>query len=80
MALGVLVAGMATSALAFGLLPRALAWVGVAIAALCELTTLVLAWQSAGPLLPLARVAALVWLLVAGARLPTRRDVSAARA
>jgi len=35
-ALGVLVAGIATSGLALGLLPRAVAWVGIAIATLCE--------------------------------------------
>ena len=75
-ALGVLIAGIATSGLAHGLLPRALAWVGIAIAALCELTMLVLAWQPLGPALPVARVAALAWLLVAGARLPTRRSES----
>jgi hypothetical protein len=75
-ALGVLIAGVATSGLAHRLLPRALAWVGVAIAALCELTMLVLAWQPLGPALPVARVAGLVWLLVAGARLPTRRSES----
>ena len=79
-ALGVLIAGIATSGLAHGLLPRALAWVGIAIAALCELTMLVLAWQPLGPALPVARVAALAWLLVAGARLPTRRSESSTAA
>jgi hypothetical protein len=74
--LGVLIAGIATSGLAVGLLPRAVAWAGVAIAALCELTMLVLAWQPLGPALPVARVAALAWLLVAAARLPTHRNVS----
>ena len=58
------------------LLPRTVAWVGIAIAALCELTMLVLAWQPLGPALPVARVAALAWLLVAGARMPTRRSDS----
>jgi hypothetical protein len=74
--LGVLIAGIATSGLAVGLLPRTVAWAGVAIAALCELTMLVLAWQPLGPALPVARVAALAWLLVAAARLPTHRNVS----
>jgi hypothetical protein len=66
--------------LARRLLPRALAWVGIAIAALCELTMLVLAWQPLGPALPVARIAALAWLLVAGARLPTRRNESSTAA
>jgi hypothetical protein len=69
-ALGVLIAGIAAG----GVLPRT----GFAIAALCALTTLVLAWTVLGPMLPVARVAALGWLLVAGARLPTRRNSSAA--
>jgi hypothetical protein len=75
-ALGVLIGGIATSGLAVGL-PRAVVWAGMAIAALCELTTLVLAWEPLGPTLPVARVAALAWLLVAAIRLPARRNASA---
>jgi hypothetical protein len=72
-ALGLLVAGMAVPCLILGLLPRPLALVGLAIAALSEVTTLVLIWPFLGPILPAARVSALAWLLVAGARLPRRR-------
>jgi hypothetical protein len=68
-ALGLLVAGMAVPSLILGLLPRLLAWAGLAIAALSELTTLVLVWPELGVILPVARVLALAWLLVAGARL-----------
>ncbi|MGA9493771.1 MAG: hypothetical protein WBV80_26475 [Mycobacterium sp.] len=64
-ALGVLLGGIAAG----GLVPRPLARVGVAVAALCESATLVLAWPVLGPMLPVARVSALVWLVVAGARL-----------
>ena len=64
-ALGLLVAGISAA----GVLART----GFAIAALCALTTLVLAWTVLGPILPVARVAALAWLIVAGAWLPTRR-------
>jgi hypothetical protein len=78
--LGLLVAGIAATGLTEGLLPPAVAWTGMAIAALCELTMLVLAWQPLGPTLPVARVAALVWLLLISARLPTRRDTSVAAA
>jgi hypothetical protein len=78
-ALGVLVAGIAASGMALGLLPQTLTRVGMAIATLCELTMLVLAWLWVGPLLPVARVAALAWLLVAGVRLPTRRVGPAAQ-
>ncbi len=73
-ALGILVAAMAMPCLILGLLPRPLALAGLAIAALSELTTLVLIWPMLGPMLPAARVSALVWLLVAGARLPLRRN------
>lgn len=64
-ALGVLLGGIAAG----GLMPRPLAGVGVAVAVLCESATLVLAWPVLGPMLPVARVAALTWLVVAGARL-----------
>jgi hypothetical protein len=73
-ALGLLVAGMAVPSLMLGLLRRLLAWAGLAIAALSELTTLVLIWPELGPMLPVARVSALAWLLVAGAWLPLRRS------
>jgi hypothetical protein len=65
-ALGILIAGIAAG----GVLPRT----GIAIGALCAMTMLVLAWTALGPILPVARVTALAWLLVAGARLPTRRS------
>jgi hypothetical protein len=69
-ALGLLVAGMALPSLALGLLPRPLAWIGLTIAAFAELTTLVLAWPELGVILPVARLSALTWLVVAGALLP----------
>jgi hypothetical protein len=73
-ALGLLVASMAVPSLSLGLLPRPLAWAGLAIAGLSELTVLVLAWPVLGPILPVARVSALAWLVVAGGRLPLRRN------
>ncbi|HET9874772.1 MAG TPA: hypothetical protein VFQ37_03300 [Mycobacterium sp.] len=73
-ALGLLVAGMAVPGLTLGLLRRPVAWAGLAIAALAEVTTLVLVWPELGPMLPLARITALVWLIVAGAALPMRRS------
>ena len=72
-ALGLLVAGMAVPSLILGLTPRLLAWVGLAIAAVAEFTTLVLVWPELGVILPIARVSALIWLVVAGALLPLRR-------
>lgn len=73
-ALGLLVAGIAVPGLLIGLLPRPLAWAGLAIAALAELTTLVLIWPVLGVILPVARVAVLLWLLVSGALLRRRRQ------
>jgi hypothetical protein len=71
--LGLLVAGMAVPILILRLEPRPLAWTGLAIAVIAELTTLALIWPAVSALLPVARFGALVWLLVAGALLPQRR-------
>jgi hypothetical protein len=72
-ALGLLIAGIAVPSLIVGLLPRWLSCTGLVIAALAELTTLVLIWPGFDVLLPIARFTGLVWLVVAGALLPTRR-------
>ncbi len=73
---GLLIAGMAVPA-AFGrLLPRWLWTAGLAIAVPAELSTLSLVVDGAAFLLPIARFAGLVWLIVAGALLPTRRAAS----
>ncbi|MGW6411703.1 hypothetical protein ACWF95_31570 [Streptomyces vinaceus] len=71
--LGLLVAGIAVPGLLAGLLPRALAVTGLAIAAVSELSTLVLLVDAAAPLLPIARFAGLLWLIAAGFLLPRRR-------
>jgi hypothetical protein len=71
--LGLLIAGIAVPGLIVGLLPRALAWTGLVIAGLAEVTTLVLVWPWLSPLLPVARFTGLVWLIVAGVMLPMRR-------
>jgi hypothetical protein len=71
--LGLLIAGIAVPSLIVGLLPKAVAWTGLVIAGLAELTTLALIWLGLSPLLPVARFGGLVWLIVAGAMLPLRR-------
>lgn len=71
--LGLLIAGIAVPALILGLLPRALAWTGLIIAAIAELTTVVLIWPSTAVLLPIARFPGLIWLIAAGFLLPLRR-------
>jgi len=65
--------GIAVPSLILGLLPRWLAWAGLVIAVIAELTTLVLIWPGFAVLLPIARFTGLVWLIVAGVRLPLRR-------
>ena len=70
--LGLLIAGIAVPALIVGLMPRPVAWTGLVIAGIAELTTLVLIWPGLSPLLPLARFTGLIWLIVAGALLPLR--------
>lgn len=72
-ALGLLLAGIAVPGLILGLLPRSVAWAGLAIAALAELATFVLIWPELAVILPIARFTGLVWLIVAGALLPARR-------
>ncbi|WP_260610046.1 hypothetical protein [Streptomyces sp. WAC06614] len=71
--LGLLVAGIAVPGLLAGLLPRALAVAGLAVAAVAELSTLVLLADGAALLLPVARFTALAWLIAAGFLLPRRR-------
>ena len=71
--LGLLIAGVAVPALLLGLLPRALAVAGLVIAAVGELATLALLGPELSVLVPLARVPGLIWLVVAGFRLPHRR-------
>ncbi|MGB3322998.1 MAG: hypothetical protein WBB05_10355 [Mycolicibacterium fortuitum] len=73
-ALGLLLAGIAVPSLILGLLPRPLAWTGLAIAALAEVATLVLIWPEAAVILPVARFTGFIWLIVAGALLPRRRS------
>jgi hypothetical protein len=71
--LGLLTAGIAVPTLVLHLIPRPLAWIGLGIAAAAELTTVVLIWPPAAPLLPVARFSALIWLVVVGVLLPKRR-------
>lgn len=63
-ALGLLVAALAAPG---GALPRPLARAGLATAVLAGSAAGVLIWPAVGVLLPIARVVALAWLVVAGA-------------
>jgi hypothetical protein len=72
-ALGLMLAGIAVPSLIINLLPKPVAWTGLVIAVIAELTTLVLIWPGFAVLLPIARFTGLIWLIVAGALLPLRR-------
>jgi hypothetical protein len=75
---GLLLAGIAVPALLLRLLPRPLAWTGLALAVVAEASTLTLLVPAAAYLLPIARFAGLAWLITAGFRLPyTRANRSA---
>ena len=78
--LGLLIAGMAVPGLILGLLPRWLAWVGLVVAALSELSFLSLAVEPLQFLLPVGRFVGMAWLIAAGFLLPLdRREVRGAR-
>jgi hypothetical protein len=74
--LGLLVAGVAVPALVLRLAPRWLAWAGLVIAAVCELSFLTMAIQPMQVLLPVGRYAGLLWLIGVGFLLPTRRPTA----
>jgi hypothetical protein len=71
--LGLLLAGMAVPALLAGLLPRWLAWAGLVLAGIAELSTLTLLWEGAAFLLPIGRFIGFAWLITAGLLLPLTR-------
>ena len=74
--LGLLIAGIAVPGLILGLLPRWLAWAGLVVAALSELSFLSLVVEPLQFLIPIGRFAGLAWLIAAGFLLPQdRRDV-----
>ena len=69
--LGLLIAGIAIPGLLLRLLPSWLAWTGLVIAAAAELCTLSLVWSPLAVMLPVARFPGLIWLITAGALLPS---------
>jgi hypothetical protein len=71
--LGPLIAGLAVPALIVGLLPRRLAWAGLAVAAVAELSTFALLIDGAAYLLPAGRFLGFAWLIAAGFLLPATR-------
>jgi hypothetical protein len=76
-ALGLLIAGIAVPTLIIGLAPRWLAWAGLVLAALSELSFFALVLPPLAFLLPIGRFLGLAWLLAIGFLLPrNRHDVT----
>lgn len=73
---GLLVAGIAVPSLILGLLPRPLAWAGLVIALLSELSFLAMVIEPLQVLLPIGRFAGLLWLIAAGFLLPHQRHTA----
>ncbi|HEY3991079.1 MAG TPA: hypothetical protein VGM02_17400 [Acidobacteriaceae bacterium] len=69
--LGLLLAGLSVAGMLTRLLPRWLAWAGLVIAALGELSFLSMLVPSFGMLIPLTRFPGYLWLIIAGFVLPT---------
>jgi hypothetical protein len=71
--LGLLVAGIAVPSLILRFMPRWLAWTGLVVAALSELSFLSMAVEPLQFLLPIGRFGGLLWLVAAGFLLPRNR-------
>jgi hypothetical protein len=79
--LGLLLAGMAVPALILRLLPRWLAWTGLVVAAIAELSTFSLLTGGLDVTLPVGRFGGLLWLLAVSVLLPrSRHDLRPAAA
>ncbi|HEV7168934.1 MAG TPA: hypothetical protein VGN49_13305 [Micrococcaceae bacterium] len=71
--LGLLVAGIAVPALILRFVPRWLAWVGLVIGAVSELSFFSMAIEPLQFLLPIGRFGGILWLVVVGFLLPHSR-------
>jgi hypothetical protein len=71
--MGLLIAGLAVPLLILRLAPAWLAWSGLVIAALAEMSFLSMTLEPLHVLIPIARFAGLPWLVVAGFLLPQTR-------
>jgi hypothetical protein len=71
--IGLLIAGIALPALILHLTPRWIAWVGLVLATLAEISFFTLVVPELAILLPIGRYLGLLWLLVIGFLLPRNR-------
>lgn len=73
--LGLLIAGIAVTALFNGALPRWLGFAGVVIAALAVLSVLTMVVPAVAILLPIARFTGMIWIVATAALLPRARNL-----
>lgn len=71
--IGLLIAGISVPGLLLGLVPRWIAWTGLLIAVLSELSFLSMTIEPFQYLLPIGRFAGLLWLTAVGFLLPRNR-------
>lgn len=69
-AMGLFVAGVSVTAGLHRLIPRWLMWLGLAVAAACELASFTLLVWSAGYFIPVGRFVGLVWMIAVAVALP----------
>ena len=75
-ALGLFLAGVSVPCLVFVLIPRWIAWTGLVIAEIAEISVLSMAIPALSILLPIARFPAYLWMIAVGFTLPNRRRVA----
>lgn len=74
-ALGLLLAGVSVPCLVADLIPKWICWLGLVVAAVCELSILSLIFPQFSMLIPLGRFPAFIWLLAVGFTLPKQRRI-----
>jgi hypothetical protein len=72
-AVGLLMAGISIPCLFTRLIPRWICWLGLIVAAICELSILSMIFPQLSILLPLGRFPSLIWLIAVGFTLPKVR-------
>jgi hypothetical protein len=72
-AMGLLLARVSVPSLVFNLMPRWICWLGLAVAAIAELSVISMIVPAALFLLPLARFPAFLWMIATGFAMPKQR-------
>lgn len=72
-AIGLFMAGVSIPCLFTKLIPKWISWLGLIVAAICELSVLSMIFPQLSLLLPLGRFPSLIWLIAVGFTLPKYR-------